>query len=592
MGYRLPMVTVANDLAPNQGDLPGQAVDGLTVRQLLATPSLAGTTVLAGHAGLDRVVRGVNVMEVPDILAWVKPHELLLTTAFPLSHTATSAQQPEQLLELITALNSQSLAALAVKLGRYLDGMPRPVLDRADELGFPILRLPDQIAFDEVLPGVFGQLLDQQNQVLAQADALHRAISAIVLGGGGLSEIAGEVSRLLTGVVLITTPDGRVLADAGPSEQRAGLAAAGLFDATGRFLVERLGAGVQPVGAVGPDAVGTVGPDAVGTVALAPIVAGGVDHGRVVAFRQGGLFGGVVQALERVAIVAALTITKELAVAAVESKFRGDYLRDVLTGLVPVDGQVVEHCRALGWSIDEPLVVVVAELDPMPASAAAEAGGSRPQVVYRSQHERFSSAWSQVMRGRDRTAPVVGFSQEVVALIPVRGGEPGPVVADVVAAVAGDRGGGRRSFCAGVSRLVTEPTSADGIAVGYLQARKAVAVGRRVHGHGSVSHFDSLGVHRLLSLVPDTAELKSFATEVLGELTADNPEAADLRYTLQTLLDTNLNVAETARLLHFHYNTLRYRIGKLERIVGPFSTDANLRLDVALALQIVQMRGI
>jgi purine catabolism regulator len=136
---------------------------------------------------------------------------------------------------------------------------------------------------------------------------------------------------------------------------------------------------------------------------------------------------------------------------------------------------------------------------------------------------------------------------------------------------------------------VTTPAE---ISAAYSQARKAVAVGRRVHGHGSVSHFDSLGVHRLLSLVPDTGELKAFANEVLSELAADNVEAADLRATLQTLLDTNLNVAETARLLHFHYNTLRYRIGKLERIVGPFTTDPHLRLDVALALQVVQMRGI
>ncbi|HEU5269795.1 MAG TPA: PucR family transcriptional regulator ligand-binding domain-containing protein [Jatrophihabitans sp.] len=574
------MVTVANDLARIQGDLPGLTAEGLTVRQLLDTPSLAGTTVLAGRTGLDRVVRGVNVMEVPDILSWVKPHELLLTTAFPLTQSAAQ-RQPELLLELITALDAQPLAALAIKLGRYLEAVPQQVLDRADELGFPILRLPDQVAFDEVLPDIFGRLLDLQNQVLTQADALHRAISAIVLGGGGLSEIAGEVSRLLDCVVLVTTPDGRVLADEGPAEHRAGLAAAELFDPTGRLLVERLTIGIQPVADSG-------------AAALTAIVAGGVDHGRIVAYRQGGLLGaGTVQALERVAIVAALTITKELAVAAVESKFRGDYLRDVLTGLLPVDEQVVEHCRSLGWRIDDPLVVVVAELDPVDPADGSDPSDGRSQVVHRSHHERFSSAWSQVMRNRDRTAPVVGFSQEVVALIPVSdAADPVEVVAEVVAAVAGDRGGGRRSFCAGVSRLVGQPAGPDGIAAGYVQARKAVAVGRRVHGPGSVSHFDSLGVHRLLSLVPDTAELKSFAAEVLGELAADNPEAADLRRTLQALLDTNLNVAETARLLHFHYNTLRYRIGKLERIVGPFSSDANLRLDVALALQVVQMRGI
>jgi purine catabolism regulator len=113
-----------------------------------------------------------------------------------------------------------------------------------------------------------------------------------------------------------------------------------------------------------------------------------------------------------------------------------------------------------------------------------------------------------------------------------------------------------------------------------------------MRGNGSVAHFDGLGVHRLLSLVTDGAELQAFATEVLGSLAGDDADAVDLRQTLQALLDTNCNVAETARVLHFHYNTLRYRIGKLESIVGPFTTDPILRLDVALALRVAEMKGL
>ncbi|MDQ1742335.1 MAG: PucR family transcriptional regulator, purine catabolism regulatory protein [Pseudonocardiales bacterium] len=576
MSYLLPMVTVANHQAHNLRNMPAAATAGLSVAELLAAPGLADTVVLAGRSGLDRVVRGVTVLDVPDFLPWVRPDELLLSTTAALSRDA-GGDPVGQLLTLVRDLDARQAPGIAVAPGP--DPLPGPVLALADEFGFPVLRLADGVAFDEVLATVYGLLVNRQNQVLAQADALHQAIATIVLGGGGLPQIADEVSRLLDCVLLISTPDGRVLAEEGAPGHRQGIEQAALFDSSGRLLVERLRIGRQPAREDEPG----------GRLAMTSIVAGGVDHGRIVAYRRSeDLPPGTEQALERAAIVTALTITKELAVSAVEGKFRGDYLRDVLTGQVSVDEPVVQHCRSLGWDIDRPMVVLVAELDAAEPSRSGVAPAG-PSVVHRSQHERFVSAWQQVLRARDKEAPVVGFSHEVVALLPVGPGDASKMVAELIAAVSGDRGGGRQSFSAGVSRRVLDPSQ---IATGYAQARKAVSVGRRVHGHGSVSHFDSLGVHRLLSLVPDTGELKSFAAEVLGDLAAEAAEAADLRQTLQTLLDTNLNVAETARLLHFHYNTLRYRISKLERIIGPFTTDPHLRLDVALALQVVQMRGI
>ncbi|MEZ5192026.1 MAG: helix-turn-helix domain-containing protein [Nocardioides sp.] len=130
----------------------------------------------------------------------------------------------------------------------------------------------------------------------------------------------------------------------------------------------------------------------------------------------------------------------------------------------------------------------------------------------------------------------------------------------------------------------------DALPEAYGQARRAVEVGRRVHGLGSTTFFDQLGIHRLIALVPDTAELRTFAHDVLGPLAEPTDEAADLRVT-PVLLDTNFNVAEAARAQFFHYNTMRYRVGKLERLLGPLSSDPHLRLDVAVALRVLEILG-
>jgi purine catabolism regulator len=565
------MENVAKTTSSGRRDLPARGGYAVSIADLFALPSFAGAELIAGADGRDRQVSRVNVIEVPDILPWVKPDEMLLTTGFPLRNVDTGESfGPHELVTFVEALAARGAAALAVKAGRYLDEMPPAMLAAADRLGFPLIWLSRGVAFDDVMSEIFAQLVDRQSSALDLADRLHRALSTIVVEGGDLPQLADEIAALFDTAVLICTADGRVQATAGPQDALRELP---LFDPSGRFMTERVVAGSQPAPAGRP-----------GRLVVARIAAGDTDHGRIVAYSTARGIGPVtVQALERAATVAALAITKKLAVAAVESKFRGDFLRDALAGAAGSADQVADHCDGLGWDVRRPLVVAVAQLDDVASSSSTRTLAGRTPI------DRLTSAWQQVVRARDQAAPVVGFGTEVVALIPAGPDTATAVVADIVAAVAGDRGGGRRAFSTGVSRVID---SVESLPTAYDQARKAVVVGRRTRGPSAVAHFDTLGVHRLLSLVSDSDELRSFAAEVLGRLVQETPEADDLRRTLQTLLDTNCNVAETARLLHFHYNTLRYRIGKLESIVGPFTTDPNLRLDVALALRVVQMRGL
>ena len=56
-----------------------------TVEELLRLPSFSCSRVCGGHAGLDRLVRGVNLTDTPDYSRWLSAGELLITTGFSIA---------------------------------------------------------------------------------------------------------------------------------------------------------------------------------------------------------------------------------------------------------------------------------------------------------------------------------------------------------------------------------------------------------------------------------------------------------------------------------------------------------------------------
>src|SRR4029079_5019435 len=74
----------------------------------------------------------------------------------------------------------------------------------------------------------------------ARVDALHTALTHLVLEGGDLRQIAAEAADVLGVGALLTSPHRRGRAAALSDEARAGLADARLVDVTGRIRVERV----------------------------------------------------------------------------------------------------------------------------------------------------------------------------------------------------------------------------------------------------------------------------------------------------------------------------------------------------------------
>lgn len=260
--------------------------------------------------------------------------------------------------------------------------------------------------------------------------------------------------------------------------------------------------------------------------------------------------------LTQVAMVLGVAMARQRAAVMEEAKANGDLLRALISG----EAEAIERARGLGWDLDREVFVILARTNELQASDLAE-------------------KWRTIIRQRDPKGLVVFFPTEVVAV----------VQADSLIPIVFAQSLPNDDAHIGISRV---GAAASRLGELYRQAELSISVSKRLGQEGNVASLDDLGAYRILAMIEDAEALRSFLLDTLGELGVRNDlEAIDLRRTLQTLLDHNLNIAEAARALHFHYNTLRYRIAKLQKMLGDFTSDPELRLAIALALRIHNLRG-
>jgi purine catabolism regulator len=532
-----------------------RALTGVAVSDILGLPPLSQARIVAGHAGVDRVIRSVNVMEVPDILDWVKPNELLLTTAYPLR------EDPAALAQLIPHLVDRGLAGMAIKPTRYIGAIPPGMIEDADRLAFPLIELPPPASFNEIIVAVLSVILDIQSIRLQRAAEIHDRFTKIVLGGGGLRPIAEALADSIAMPVAIVDGQGAVLAHSSSLDDgvAAGLAASPL----------------EPVPDGEPAAIQL--PDGREAV-VQTIVVGADRHGTIIALgRAADLGDDELEALDYAATVAALRLVQARAVAEADRRFQAVCLEELVTGHVTDREALMERSAAFDWDLATPRAVLVAEFHELDGRLFGQLAGSSDELDAR--HRLYEAARLKLGQGAiiwERTAGIA-------ALLPVTGrGREGARSAGQDLATEGTRRLPGSVVDVGVGRPARDPLRLD---ESFREARGAIAVAGWSRGHGAVSLFEELDLERLLFHTPES-ERATFVETAIGPIVAyDARHRTNLVETLEVFLATR-KVAVAARRLYIHTNTLSNRLERVAEIVGPFVEDADRCLALGLALRL------
>ncbi|WP_328865242.1 PucR family transcriptional regulator [Streptomyces sp. NBC_00304] len=498
-------------------------------------------TVRAGADRLDTPVRWAHASELADPVRYMEGGELLLVTA-----TNLDAASPEGMRRYVRRLAGSGVVGVGFAVGVNYDEVPGALVEAAEEAGLPLLEVPRRTPFIAIAKAVSSEIAaDQYRAVTAGFDA-QRELTRAALAGDGPGELLTRLAAHVdgwaalydaSGAVVAAAPDwaarraARLTPDVERLRDRPAPASVVVGGSDDRVELQSLGTGRRARGAL---AVGT---------------------------------GAALGTAERYAVhsaVALLTLitARSRSLQGAEQRLGAAVLRMLLAGQP-------DHARAVagdlyGGLLDAPFRLLIAEAPESSTTAqlaeAMETAASRSgeTVLMVPEGERL------VVLAADGGAAVAACT----AYAETQEQRPAHEPADDSHVVVG----------------LSAPAGPIAVSAAYKQAEQALSVARR-RGRALVEH-EELATGSVLPLLADDA-VRAFADAMLRALYEhDTKGRGDLVASLRAWLSHHGQWDAAAADLGVHRHTLRYRMRRVEEILGRSLDDPDSRMELWLALKV------
>lgn len=539
---------------------------GLTVRDALQLDILRDARAVAGKGGLARDIRWVHIW--PEVLPWFHGGELLLTTGY------SWPGEPKEQRRIVRELGEAKLAAILFATGRFFPRIPKAILDAAERVRLPVLEAPSDIAFAEVTEVINREIIRRQYEVIERSEEIHRHLTRVALEAEGLAEICQALAGLIRKPVAIVDTGFRPLALTHGPWEGTGLPADPEWFSLDR--VERSGRRdllAEIERSRGPLRVPGRDDPAARDRIVCPVRLAGQPVGYLWVLEGGDPLTDLdLRAAEHGAVVAALHILRQQAVATVEARVQNSFVQALIQGELDRITGLEERARLLGFDPEGSYVVGLLAL--------VDGGRKRALAGPDEFHlrERLDRALRLSLRESGFPALLGYLMNQVVFLLPA-GADQRALRGTVTTLWERVRALEAAIPCAMAMGGVYP--RATGIASSYKEADSVLIASE---GEGVFWYQDLLLV-RLLRSVGDAQVLRDLLDKTLAQLGRARQGQA-LCETIRTLVHHAFNQRAAARAMKAHWNTMRHRIARIEEILGRPLSDPQLRLDLQLALEI------
>lgn len=541
---------------------------GISIEKLLTLEILKGSKVLAGNKGLKNKITKVNVMEVPDIIDWVSKGEFLITTAYSIKDNV------QILEELIPRLKEKGVAGLGIKVGRYVKELSDNIFKLANKLNFPIIEVPISVSHTDIISSILTKVISEQTILLLEIERYNKEAMEIVINGGNLNDIATNLYNNIGNTLAIyeNINDRCEIICNDNIEKNEIERIVYEFISSNNYCQKSCCESIDIINGKNIERV------------TIPLIINKMEYGNVFIWTDNSN----INTLQKMIIdlyinIIMLEFSKRISMHSMESKYKLEFFDDLLSQDEIRLKRAIEKSKNYNFNISNKYCIIEIMLKPwneeIKHSYQEEINNlmfivnriiksSKNNIIYVERGDRII-----LLYGSAKSYNAVKIKEDTLNLCK-------RIYSEAVKKITS------MEIIVGIGRCYVDISQ---LYKSYDQA-KLIVEHLSKSTTESIIHYDDLGIYRILAHDELKGELIDFCKDTIMPLIEyDKEYESELVKTLKQYFKFNGNMKKISERMYMHYNTIVYRINKIEAITGLNIEDGDNRLNLQIALKILDI---